>query len=230
MLDEKNNNQLCNQYYNAYSHLTLSPDKNMLYYLATDNRVWYYFNDKENSDALFPGQTVRDVISKENWNKTSLNYNKGALGPMAIDPVSGELYYVGYQWYHPKLNRVTWVNADNPVACSITDQTYDDYNSFRKGIIDTIITDKQKNIILIVYPNPSNYSFIFEMTNFSDKKETFGLTVTDITGKQVFKTNSQLTSGNNKIIWDNLNNNNAGIYFYKIQISDTLYSGKLLKL
>jgi hypothetical protein len=68
------------------------------------------------------------------------------------------------------------------------------------------------------------------MTNFSDKKETFGLTVTDITGKQVFKTNSQLTSGNNKIIWDNLNNNNAGIYFYKIQISDTLYSGKLLKL
>jgi hypothetical protein len=227
-LPPRNNSQLCNQYYNAYSNLTLSPDKNMLYYLATDNRIWYYFNDKENSSAVLTQGNPPVPISLENWNKTPLHYYSNASGPMAFDPVNKELFYGNTEF--PHLNHTTWVNADNPVICSITANTDDHYNSFRRGIIDTISHDENDNLMLTVYPNPSNNSFTFEINSFKEKESVLSVQITDIAGKQVFRENKYIADTvNNKIIWST-GNSNSGIYFYKIQFNDRVYSGKLLKL
>ena len=74
---------------------------------------------------------------------------------------------------------------------------------------------------LSVYPNPSDYSFTFEIGSYN---EEVGIEISDITGKIIFRQN-----GINKIRWE-AGKENSGIYFYKVNMQHNTYSGKLIKL
>jgi WD40 repeat protein len=205
--------------------------------MGNDLRLWYYFNDGENSEALFPGKIVPDLISKENWNKTPLHYDKFAYGPMAFDTVNGDLYYMGSQIINPKLNRVVRINADYPVDCILTSSTTDDYVSYRNGKVDsdtlnTVIvanTREAPKSTLRVFPNPSENSFTFQI-NKENSSDRIMISVEDITGKTVYKTERNAFENDTKITWDATEVNN-GVYFYNVSIEGKkTFFGKLIKI
>jgi hypothetical protein len=164
-----------------------------------------------------------------------------ALGPMAFDPVSGELYYVGHQWYHPKLNRVTWVDADNMLDCPFyagLDESFQT-NSFRRADTTQIYSDidsvnknnhhaSLSNISLFVFPNPSEHVFTFSIKTTA--LNVAELIIEDIIGKEIFSATINLKEGSNEYSWNAAPANN-GLYLYKIRAkNERVVTGKLLKM
>jgi hypothetical protein len=220
-LNTMNNKNLCSAYNNALAGLTIGPDTQSVYYLGTDLRMWYFFNDRENSNVVKTSGNPPVPISRENWNKTPLNYNAKTLGMLVFEPGNtGRLFYPGSD---RKLNIAYWTAANSPDQCLIDTATWSYANSYRRMDTTQInISDKETELIkLLVYPNPSDHSFTFEIANF---KETVMLEVSDITGKVVFR-----QTGNEKIKWQ-ATGETSGVYFYKVSMPFKNYTGKLIKM
>ncbi|MBP7497400.1 MAG: T9SS type A sorting domain-containing protein, partial [Bacteroidales bacterium] len=85
--------------------------------------------------------------------------------------------------------------------------------------------DLAQNKSLEVYPNPaSDYVFIeFEFSG-SDKAT---ITVNDITGKELLRSDQYLETGRQQF---RLNGLNSGTYLVKINIKDKVYTGKILSV
>jgi len=236
----QNNDFVCADYYNicadcnlVNSYLTLNHDKNILFVKERDEKVWYYFNDGEQSfDA------DGNEISRENWNKTPLDYFGDLVsGPIAVESESlGKLFYVsktdGY------LYAVDWVNADYPLVCpeshlgpeygaykiSNADDTSSNWNNG-----EIIFGDTTNELEVVVYPNPSENAVTIIIDNLIENS-TVQIAIEDLNGKCIYKANEVMAGGKYAHEW-NTAGIQKGFYFYKILINrDTMCAGKLVKL
>ncbi|MBL7778661.1 MAG: T9SS type A sorting domain-containing protein [Chitinophagales bacterium] len=218
--DSNHNTQMCSQYYNAACNLTVSKNGNMLLYKATDGKLWYYFNDKEFSTITVP--TIGTVTrSLENWNRAPLNYTETATGRMAMEHLDfGRLFYLG------KKSRVTeaqWANADNMINCSITEDVSSNQNVFKTNEVSAIPELLTGANGITVYPNPSDNSFNFALSQPNCNVST--LTVYDMNGRTLYTATND--SGN--WVW-NAGDTGSGVYYYRVVgCDDKRYTGKLIK-
>lgn len=231
--DAQNNSTLCSDYDNAASSLVLSTDKNMVFYKATDNNLWYFFNDKENSSYIDPITLNPNTISRENWNKTPLSYDFPSIqGQIAMEALNnGTLFYVGS---NSKLYGAEWWNADNPVLCNTnvsdpSDETHNNFSSFKtdetannpSNITDSLTAKQEPK--LSVYPNPSKNTFTFETDKIQGN--SLAIKVSDVNGRVVYKTKASLS----KVVW-NAGSLNGGVYYYEVSVDDNYpITGKLIK-
>ncbi len=253
---QPNNNSICSEYYNAESDLTISADGQTVYYKGTDDNLWYYFNDRENSVEVNPDDE-NDItpVSQANWNKTPLKYNSPVEGLMALEHPyqtsicfdgtcttqqhAGSLIYVGE---NKKLYLATWVNADNPVTCPATAYKVLNNANYKTDGSDTVVREVQikrhdgitideQNITVAVYPNPSENTFNISISNL-ESGEYIELSISQAGGGTVYSTAWQQahTTGNYKIAWD-AQNVQAGVYIYQIKTRRKASTvGRLIKL
>ena len=87
-------------------------------------------------------------------------------------------------------------------------------NTFTTGINDEI---SLKN--LSVYPNPGNGIFKFKMP---ENKKSFHLSIFDVDGRKIIDLNN---FGQDQSL--DMSSFNPGVYFYKMEIINAVYSGKL---
>lgn len=224
--DGHNNNSICEDYYNAAGELTLSHDKNTLYYRGTDYNLWYYFNDRESN-----------VASRENWNKTPLEYGHLVSMIATESSVNGRLFYVG-NGYDNFLYEVEWMNADNPIYCDLHPTLpVTDYegNVFKdaetKEPRETQFIDVNpvfKDIVVTVHPNPSDNTFTFRIKDITGAG--IEIIVSDITGKLVYYLMHSSDERNLEVVW-NTKVLSKGTYFYTVKSSNgSSTTGKMVKM
>ncbi|MBL0308858.1 MAG: family 16 glycosylhydrolase [Bacteroidetes bacterium] len=227
--DANNNETRCELYHNAASQLTLSPDGNMIYYRGTDDKIWYYFSDREDSKILIDNDELL-LVARENWNKTPMDYSSSIMGPMAFKPGPfGDLYYAGQR---NKLHVVKWVSADIPAPCPESDgwqiasyktdnsngtdmpEVKDSHDSSRAAL------DTSNVISVKVYPNPSHDVFFIEIAGV-ESGSFIDIQIETPAGKAVFESRQRIAAGSkyHHLRWD-ADNVPLGLYLYKI------YSGK----
>lgn len=219
--DAFNNNTLCDSYYDAASDISLSHNRELVFYKATDGKLWYYYNDKELSlSATF------DPVSRENWNKTPLGYHRNIQGKIAMAAENeGMLFYVGAD---SKLYVAEWVPADNPVICN-TEQSventifvYKTDGSESKADATSQAIPTEKFLEVAVFPNPSENSFTFVVNNAD---EPMTLQVNDVSGRLVYEKEliEQRTTWHAAHVY-------AGVYYYKVFAHGSkTCTGKLVK-
>jgi hypothetical protein len=254
---QPNNNSICSEYYNAESDLTISADGQTVYYKGTDDNLWYYFNDRESSEVIIDPSKPNDLIpiSQPNWNKTPLKYNSPVEGLMALEHPyqtsicfdgtcttqqhAGSLVYVGE---NKKLYLATWVNADNPVTCPATAYKVLNNANYKTDGSDTVARDPQierhdsltieeQNIIVTVYPNPSENTFNISIANL-EKGDLVALSISQAGGGVVYSTAWHQTNAtsNHKVVWD-AENVPSGVYIYHLKGYGKLsIIGKMVKL
>ena len=85
---------------------------------------------------------------------------------------------------------------------------------------------KKKNELIMVYPNPSNGIFYFDLLN--DEEETFSVTLTDLLGNTVWGKNETASEGINRIRVDAAGIDKA-VYFLNIRsASGKNYYGRII--
>jgi hypothetical protein len=227
-----NNTIFCDSVNNAASCLTLSYDKSTLYYVGTDNNIWYYFNDHDPFSRFSTGG---------NWNKTALNYNVTVNGPLVLeqDTIPGRLYYAGS---NAKLYEVDWTPANNDAPCQLCGNTdpppLNNVNTQTKALVvdsttDSIPVSKQSTNSIVqirVFPNPSENTFTITISNITAGSNV-ELKVEDLSGRPVYTNNSQVPYGStsHQLVWD-ATPVNSGIYIYRLKLNGRFYTGKMAKL
>ncbi len=215
---------------NALSDIALSEDGNYIYYRATDNKIWYYFNDHD------------PKVSGGNWNKTPLStYSAG--GPIVVDQKSkgGRLFYRS-DGTGGILCKVNWVIADNPIACPNangfvpiasyktdgTDTQSKNENNDTPTAKD--VRDSSERLNILVYPNPSKGTFTFKITDVKDETDVI-MKIEEINGREITEFKKHIQSGKNEeLIWD-AGGMSGGLYYYHATFSNGRSSmGKLVKM
>jgi len=105
-------------------------------------------------------------------------------------------------------NRVIWLDANISGTC--------------------VVGFNEKELVnnLLVYPNPIQSSTTFSMQ--LEKDADVSLCITDIVGKEVARyLNTRVQPGDSKIVFER-NQIKAGVYFYQLQIDNTIKTGKII--
>jgi hypothetical protein len=237
VLDPNNNGSVCpfNKYYNAASDLVLSNDGNIVYYKGTDDRLWYYFNDGEQTQVdyvLNNGIISFKDISHENWNKTPLKYGSNIDGPIAIEALNeGRLFYTDRSY--KVVHEVSWIDADKSVSCPQT--YYGNYNSYKTDGEEATAVESKEDTVPVskpdgvsVFPNPSNNVFTFYFSK-TPGASSVDLRIYDLHGMIVYSSKREV-SDTKHVVWNAADVQN-GVYCYKILMPNgQTHTGKLIKL
>lgn len=194
-------------YLNGYSY----------YYngLIKNNGHWWYNIYDDNLHTTYPN-ALCFTSTDELWMGGTDYSNSTALTVIAPDEIryhntyseiaSSRVYHI-YEDSHQNI----WICTDNGIT---------------KGNLLTVGIDNPKpESNVAVFPNPfsDQTSIVFEMQDAG----TALFEVYDVTGKLVFNTNYHFTvTGKNTITFDGSNADN-GIYFFRINTLNKLYSGKM---
>ena len=90
--------------------------------------------------------------------------------------------------------------------------------------------DENSEANVFVFPNPSKGEFYFNFLNLNSGDLV--IEIFDINGQLVYATKSNISSGNNSLVWNTSNNNgdrlNPGVYLYRVVSGKSVYTGKLI--
>jgi len=89
--------------------------------------------------------------------------------------------------------------------------------------------EKQPNAFQFITAKPNPFNDRVALEFFAPENDVVKLTITDITGREVYYTASPCVPGLNRIHWQP-EGQATGIYFYKIHNEKTFFTGKLLYL
>ncbi len=85
---------------------------------------------------------------------------------------------------------------------------------------------KENNMDILIYPNPSNGELWMSM--YSKEKKLVSVSITDMTGRLVKKTEIRVMEGNNQLDLHSMTENLQGMYIIKIKHRDGNFMQKLL--
>lgn len=132
---------------------------------------------------------------------------------------SGKVYVVG----HTKSDIITTENNECYPDLNKFNFFYASLDSFIIKQNPTNVNNTEKNS-LIIFPNPSNgdFSIVSSILSIKDKFQ-----IIDVTGKIVFESNLEIQYSNNHFRVK-LPKLTSGIYYFKLQKEDTLYTSKII--
>ncbi|HLP18895.1 MAG TPA: T9SS type A sorting domain-containing protein, partial [Chitinophagales bacterium] len=201
---------------NCAGNLAYDNTRDILYYTGNDNRLWYYFNDRGWNTGT---GTIYNTLA--NWNATNVT------GPVIVRN-DGVVYYRGSD--NKLYENFNGDNlSDNP-ACSPGN-----YQVFKQGeneeqeeVSTTIIETPENTALLKVYPNPSRDIFNFELYIPDDQEGE--LFIYNLQSQRINMTEpvQHFNAGKNMITYD-ASALPAGVYYYSVQLKETVLTGRMIK-
>jgi hypothetical protein len=238
--DNVNNGSLCADYGNAATALTLSYDKNEIFYKSSDGNLWYCYNDFENTSQ--PGNSAI-TVSAPNWNKSCITCSTGMTvnDYISVEQTqNGKIFYTANTNGQHHMAGSGWVPADNPINCpninggSNTAGTYnlrmDTLPHTNDSLSNQASSDTSGITSISVFPNPGENLFNFILTNANGP---MNLVITDIEGRPVFNYKEQYSTSHSQrsyaVVW-NADQVAKGIYYYNMNMNGTPFTGKIIKI
>jgi len=212
-------------------------------YLPFELSFYHRFLTNSESDfgsidmSLDNGDTWYDVLSDDynvSWNDSYLNEHYfESTGETLYDSL--DVFGNSEGWVHSSISKdigqIIWDNDfPEPDSLILKFSFNTDIGTGNDGWqIDNIcmsmdIIDKINHHLIVnnldTYPNPAKNFVVFKLP---DNTSTIRLKVYDINGKLI----KELMTNENEVQWD-CQNTVAGIYFYRTQIGDIIYNGKVI--
>jgi hypothetical protein len=203
-------------YNNASSGLTLSGDKKMVYYIANDGLLWYYFCDNDQSKG----------VGTENWNRSYFDNPVYGLAVEQTASNTGALYY-----YSPdgSIHNPTWVPADNLAICPGSNPNYYYKSAAVNNASDSTKAKEASALNVQIFPNPSESLFNVELHNI-DACSLLDIKIRNIEGDIIYQKQAHIPDGTDLYQFEwNASNVDNGLYILTINGDNGLtYSGKLV--
>ena len=226
---QANSNSFIDPYSTPVGLITLSNDKNTVYYAGADNKLWYYFTDHDHADVQANSEFI-----PENWNTSPINYSiKTATRPgLVVEPYgNGRIFYVGND---DIVHLIDWANADNPITCPMLANTNPkSAETYLTRPKDSTATGEQvlantQGLNIAVMPNPSSNIFTFTITGLVEDNKLMVI-ITDISGREIERIKTLAQAQQSAFSW-NAEDVSSGIYFFTATLNGKrTLTGKLIK-
>jgi hypothetical protein len=221
--DNANPDSLYYPYTGLSSVLSLSPDGNIVYYLASDGNIWYYYNDYDHG-------IDGNVTISPNWYRAPIT-NSGDATIFTVQPVTGQLFYADNSGI---LRAIDWESADNVISCPNRGDTFPEpgiaYLDEKRSSADSNAIYDSTNLYIQVFPNPSSGTFNFLIKGLL-QGAPIDIAIFDINGRQTTSIKKIGVSANSvSTVWD-ASQEPQGVYYYQAAAGNgKTITGKLIKL